>query len=149
MKHRVLIGIFTFQDDGKQYATVDELRRSNIEEDNEENTVIQSPTVDLSTLSGKDRKKEEKRLEKERKEREKKEKQLLKEQDRQIKEEAKLKTSASLKKTSSRGKGDASKMTTQTKPGVRKRNVALCRVNLLDGSQIEFEINVSTVNIIT
>ena len=116
------------------------MRQFDIAEENEEEIVVQSPTVGLSTLSPKDRQKEEKRLEKERKEKEKQEKLILKEQERQIKEEAKLKKSVSLKKSSSKGRADTNK----TKPGARpKRNVVLCRVHLLDGSDIEFEINVS------
>ena len=122
-----------------QYATVGEQRHDEVNVSESEGEAP-GDTLAAPALSEKDKKKEQKRLEKELKEKEKKEKKLLKEQDHLIREEAKLQKSASIKKPGI--KGEPSKITSK-KPGVRPTDVVLSRVQLLDGTEYEFEISVS------
>jgi len=100
--------------------------------------------------------KEKKKREKEATAREKKEKEemkrRLKQQDREIKEEAKKKTETPADKRRRRRR-EAERNTSTSKkgplnflspkrPGVQPKNVRTCRVNLLDGTDYQFEIEV-------
>lgn len=132
------------QGDGVQYATVDELRLD--DDGNEEGATNETPAA--AQISVKDDKKGKKQLEKERKEKEKKEKQLLKEQERQIKQEAKLKKSPSLHKTAStRASKNSKTAASPQKTEARPKNAVACRVRMLDGSDYEFDIKVSGVEV--
>lgn len=128
------------QGDGVQYATVDELRQDG--DDGNEYGATGGRTA-TAAMSPKDIKQEQKRLEKERKEKEKRDKQLLKEQERQIKQEAKLKKSPSIQKSASTRASKTSKTgASPQKVEARSKNAVACRVQMLDGSDYEFEIKV-------
>jgi len=138
----VLTDVIFFQD-GPVDNDVENVDSSNIEE----------PPVSPAATDPKKAKADQKRLEKEEKERERKrkeeEKRQLKEQEKRSKENARKEKSGAPTRKQEReerkqGGGIASFMSPARK-GVKPKNTVRGRVLLLDGSEIEVEIEVSVV----